>query len=75
MNKVCIWEHEDSCDGEVVGREFFMRQVKLPVCEKHVYKHKMVMFLYEHGEDIEEILCLSPEDRESKAKEFGFGEE
>lgn len=59
----CVWDMGNSCIGKVEERKFFGQQITVPVCEEHVRAHKEVMFLHSIGEDVEEILVLSPEER------------
>lgn len=59
----CVWDMGNSCMGEIKEVAFFNQQITVPVCEEHVRSHKEVMFLHTVGEDVEEILVLSPEER------------
>lgn len=51
------------CSGEVTKEDIFDSQVNVPICEAHLQDHKQMLFLHAHGEDIEQVLQLSLEDR------------
>jgi hypothetical protein len=60
----CVWNMGYDCSGEITEETIFNGQIAVPICEAHLKDHKQMLFLHAHGEDVEEILQLSPEDRE-----------
>lgn len=62
----CVWCMGTPCEGKVKETEFFGKQIKIPVCEKHIEEHKHIMILYKNNYDIEEILQESAEYRKSE---------
>jgi hypothetical protein len=63
--KKCVWNMGYDCSGEVVEVSMFNDQITLPACETHLKDHKQLLFLHKHGHDVEEMLKLSPEERQS----------
>lgn len=60
----CVWDMGYECSGEITEETIFNGQVTVPICELHLKDHKQLLFLHDHGEDVEEILQLSLEDRQ-----------
>lgn len=59
----CVWNMGDECEGEVTNEDIFENQIKVPICENHFTQHKEVMFLHSKGEDIDELMQMSREER------------
>ena len=60
----CIWNLGYDCEGEVRIVEMFDKQISVPICDAHLDDHKQVVFLFNHGKNIEEIMTLTKEERE-----------
>ena len=63
----CVWNMGTACSPDVEKVEFFNKQIKVPVCKKHVEDHRIIMLLHKNGYDVEEILQQTPDWRKQEA--------
>ena len=63
----CVWNMGTKCSADVEKVEFFNKQIRVPVCKKHVEDHRIIMLLHKNGYDVEEILQQTPDWRKQEA--------
>lgn len=66
----CVWNMGTDCDGDVDNRTMFNQQLTIPACDKHFREHQVVMALHSTGLDIEEVMEMTVEERNTKAEEL-----
>ena len=62
----CVWNMGTPCGGDVIERELFNKQIKVPICDNHTEEHKHIMILHKNGYDIEELLQQHADERKSE---------
>lgn len=69
--KECVWRTDsDECKGNVKDRAIFNNQLSIPICDKHFFGHKQVMFLHYNGYVIGEIIGNRKNDENWIEKEI-----
>ena len=61
----CTWTIKDiPCSGEVKKEPMFDGQFSVPVCEKHLEEHEMIITLSKNEYGIKHLLLQSPKERQ-----------
>ncbi|MFA5024277.1 MAG: hypothetical protein WC523_04935 [Patescibacteria group bacterium] len=64
--KECAWNLGTSHEGVVTNTKLWDGQILVPVCEKHLKEHKIIIALFQAGQDIEELFTKTEEWRENE---------
>ena len=62
----CVWALGTPCGGATEEKELFNKEIKIPICDKHLGEHKEIMILEKNNYDLEEILQQTPEWRKQE---------
>ena len=63
----CLWCLGDEHEGKRFEAYLFKKSsdgIRIPICTHHLTGHRIIMSLHKDGMDIEDIINMTPEERE-----------
>lgn len=65
MSKLkCLWNMGTDCNGPVAKTNMFSAQLCVPICEKHIREHNVLMDLHAEGANIDYVTKINNSERE-----------
>jgi len=63
-----VWELGSPCGGEIKMTPLFLSvdEITVPICEAHLIEHKIILALFKHGYNIDEMSIQSAEWRKQE---------